>query len=452
MGCWRAIFAQEETMKSFLACLLALCALFTLIAGTSTAFAQANLAPPTIVRPMFNSPTPGFDSGWVGSMQVYIRKTANVSRFRLVLFREGAGIAYFSKIFRQSEGATEGTGPSATIRFVLPIPAAEQGFINRLVVKSCDNNDQCGNASNSERFLVLPTAPTIAGPPHPSTLPANRTVTFSWQSVKLTLQGSTPQLPDDYQLTILTAAPEDIGWTSFNPEAVTSPNQSIRLTTGSNCPFVPGQSSLLRRCHTVTLPPGPTAFIWTFAKCVTFPEKGRRCGLSSSFRTLNAPVPITFNTHLAATFRHPRCVNCHAVAADGFQNDTANPPANNPPGGLPSNHPAVNSGPGCANCHTNALLPTQGTVNPGWHAAPATLDFRNRNDLQLCLSAQFGAGGVGGLNAALEHLTQDKLILWAVGDGRRPQSSTPLQTAPPNNIATWQSMIQSWVAAGMPCN
>jgi len=435
-------------MKSCLAGLLALCALFTLIAGTSTAFAQANLAPPTIVRPMFNSTQPGFDSGWVGSMQVYIRKSVNVSRFRLVLFREGAGIAYFSKIFRQSEGATEGTGPSATIRFVLPIPAAEQGFISRLSVKSCDNNDQCGNASNSERFLVLPTAPTIAGPPHPSTLPVNRTVTFSWVAPTFAVPGAGPQLPNDYQLTILTAAPEDIGWTSFNPEAVAAPNQSIRLTTGANCPFVPGQSPL-RRCHTVTLPPGPTAFIWTLAKCATFPEKGRRCGLSSSFRTLNATTaaPVSFLANIAPTFRHARCVNCHAVAPDNFQNDTST--SSN--GGLPSNHPVVSAATICASCHTDTLLPNQGAVNPGWHAAPATSDFRNRTDLQLCLMAQFGGGNEPGLAAVLNHLTEDKLILWAVGDGRVPGGGTrPL--APPGNIDTWRAQVTAWVNAGLPCN
>jgi hypothetical protein len=79
------------------------------------------------------------------------------------------------------------------------------------------------------------------------------------------------------------------------------------------------------------------------------------------------------------------------------------------------------------------------------------MDFRNRNDQQLCLSAHFGVGGQGTTQAVLDHLTQDKLILWAIGDGRVPGGGTrPL--APPGNIASWQATVQAWVNAGMPCS
>jgi hypothetical protein len=47
-------------------------------------------------------------------------------------------------------------------------------------------------------------------------------------------------------------------------------------------------------------------------------------------------------------------------------------------------------------------------------------------------------------------MTQDKLILWAVGDGRVPNGQIRA-AAPPGNIATWQSTVQAWVNAGMPC-
>ncbi len=461
-------------MKSFMTVVTVTGALTALIAGTSTAFAQANLSPPTIVRPVWNSTQTGFDSGWVGPMQVIIRKSPNapnVSRFRLVLFRDGAGTAYMSRVFRQSEGVTEGTGPSATIRFVVQIPSSEHGFINRLSMKSCDDNDQCGNASSSEFFLVLPPAPTVSGPSNPSTVPANRSVTFSWQHANvITFPGGASSPPADYQLTFLTAAPEDIGWTSFRPEAVTHPNTSIRLFSGSNCPFTPGQNVLFLRCHTVTLPPGPTAFIWTIASCVTFnvrpstappqePLKGRRCGASSQFRTLTAPTPfaVSFSANLAPAFRHARCANCHAVKADNYQNDAAS----NPPGGLPSNHPRPDGNPNltwsvarensgqCAACHGNSLLPAEGTINPGWHTPANTRDFRNRTNDQLCQMARNPA--VPDNTPPLQHLTEDKLILWAVGDGRVPDGTRRF-TAPPNSIPTWRSIVQAWVNAGMPCN
>jgi hypothetical protein len=393
-------------------------------------------------------------------MQIYIRKAVNaqnVSRFRVTIFREGAGIAYLSKIFRQSEGVTEGTGTSATIRFVLQIPAAEEGFISRLTVKSCDNNDQCGNASSNERFLVLPTAPTLYGPAHPSTVLANRVVTFSWQhnAVNFQLGGGQASIPADYQLTILTQAPEDTGYPWVSPDALTYPNMSVRLFSGSTCPIVPGQSNLFSRCHTLTLPTTPSSFTWTVSKCATFPEKGRRCG-PSSFRTLNAPQPfvVSFNTHLAPTFRDARCVNCHAVRADGYQFDGAA----NPPGGLPANHPTPspndptwsdareNSGQ-CANCHTADLLPTQGNIDPGWHTTLASKDLRNKTNTQLCDMAK-DPGSLAG--TVLNHLTEDKLILWAVGKGTLP--GVQRVTARPNSIQTWRSIVQAWVNAGMPCN
>ena len=155
-------------------------------------------------------------------------------------------------------------------------------------------------------------------------------------------------------------------------------------------------------------------------------------------RSLNLPPPITFAANLAATFRHARCVNCHAVAATNFARGT---------GGLPSNHTAVTAATDCAlSCHTTALLPAQGSVNPGWHAAPSTMDFRNKTDPDLCNMAK-NAGSVAG--TVLNHLTQDKLVLWAVGDGRVPGKT--LTTAPPNSISAWQERIQKWVDFGMPC-
>jgi len=430
-------------MRSFSAPLSLYFILLTILTGSSTTMAQGTLSTPEIVRPKWTSAQIGFDSGWVGNFQVTIRKTGTATRFKLCLWPDPPQVAYACRTFNQSEGVMQG---SDIIRFVVQIPAAQQGRINELSVSACNNSDQCGSGAR-ERFLVLPTAPTLFGPPHPSPIPANRSVRFSWQHLTINIPGAASSFPGDYQLTILTASPEDIGWTTFNPEAVSSPNVSSRLNTGSTCPFTPGQSNLNSKCHTLTLPAGPTSFIWTIANCATFPEKGRRCG-PSSFRSLttSAPATVTFSASLAPTFRHARCVNCHAVVPDSFQNDSAN----NPPGGLPSNHPGVNANTNCSTCHTNNLLPAQGTVNPGWHG-PAGMDFRNRNDQQLCLSAHFGVGGQGTTQAVLDHLTQDKLILWAIGDGRVPGGGTrPL--APPGNIASWQATVQAWVNAGMPCS
>jgi hypothetical protein len=171
-------------------------------------------------------------------------------------------------------------------------------------------------------------------------------------------------------------------------------------------------------------------------------------GSTKHIRSLNLPPPppppptASFVTDLAPTFKHARCINCHAVAATNFARGTGT--------GLPANHSVVSAATNCtqSSCHTSTLLPTQGTINPGWKSAPADMDFRNKTDADLCAMAK-NPGTVAG--SVLNHLSQDKLVLWAVGDGRVPGGTT-LATAPPNSISTWQTRVQNWVNAGMPCS
>lgn len=449
------LIPQEEMMRPLMVRMFASCASVFLFSGAPIAFAQANLAPPIIVRPVWSA-TPQFHSAWVGGSQVIIRKAPNISKYQLILFHEGAATAYSTRIFSQAEGATEGTGANTTIRFTVQIPSSEQGSVNRLVVKSCNNNNQCGNATSTERFIVLPSAPTLYEPGTPHTVPANRVVTFSWQHSTVNLQLGQTSFPSDYQLTILTKAPEDIGYPWTNLDTLAFPNVSARLGTGSNCPVVPGQSNLNRRCHTLTLAPGVVNYVWTIANCATFPEKGRRCG-PSSFRSMTAPQPfaVSFSANLAPTLRHARCVNCHAVRTDSYQNDAAN----NPAGGLPASHPFPpppatvwtsdldNSG-ACMNCHTNSLLPTEGNINPGWHTPASARDFRNKTNDELCQLARAFATPA---TSAREHLSEDKLILWAVGDGGVPDG-TKRPTASPHSIQGWRLIVFMWDQAGRQCN
>jgi len=160
------------------------------------------------------------------------------------------------------------------------------------------------------------------------------------------------------------------------------------------------------------------------------------------FRDRFEGQPVSFSTLLAPTFRHPRCTTCHAVAATDFQrvNDT-------PPGVLPAAHPVVSAATDCTGCHSNAILPTEGTIDPGWQSAPIAFDFRDRTDAELCAMASQPVSG----HPPLEHMSEDKLVLWAVGDGRLPFGGT-LPTAPPNDIQAWRTRVQQWVSAGLPCD
>jgi hypothetical protein len=163
--------------------------------------------------------------------------------------------------------------------------------------------------------------------------------------------------------------------------------------------------------------------------------------LDALFRDRFEGLPVTFGNTLAETFRHPRCTTCHAVAATDFRrvNDS-------PPGVLPAAHPVVNAGTDCTICHTSSLLPVEGTIAPGWQSAPIAFDFRDKTDAELCALASQPVSG----HPPLEHMSEDKLVLWAVGDGRVPGDTYP--TAPPNDIAQWRALVQQWVAAGLPCD
>ena len=166
------------------------------------------------------------------------------------------------------------------------------------------------------------------------------------------------------------------------------------------------------------------------------------CGMavnSQQVRQLNLPRRVTFAT-LSPTFQHARCRNCHATAATNFT-------AGSVPG-LPAGHQSVSATTNCQTCHTDALLPATGTINPHWHAAPVAMDFRNRTDQQICEDIKTRLPGT----QLASHLKEDKLVLWAVGDGRRPSNSTPLALAPPGSISAWRTLVDTWVNAGMACN
>jgi len=423
-------------------------------------FAQNSLPPPEIVHPVYNSTRPGIDSAWSNNLRLRLTKVSNVQRYRIIL-SDRTRVDYFDQVMNVSQGMpippetpSNPPGPPIpeSVLFNIPVPASQQGQVNFVRVRSVANDNSVSQGSREQRFIVLPTAPAISGPSHPSTLPADRTVTFSWMPSNLKAPGLGSTFSNDFQLTILTGAPEEVGWNPFNPAGVAPPNLSISPSTGSNCPFVPGESTM-RRCHTLTLPAGPTAFIWTMARCATFttdpshPQeqgKGRRCGSGSPFRTLNAAggVPGTFAS-LADTFRNPRCVNCHALVPSGFNFASFGVSHNVAVNAQTNNNPT-----NCIGCHSRPVLNTQvGPTHTRWHG-PSEMDFRGLANPQLCQRAR----GSGNGQAVLQHLLEDELILWAVSDGILPAGARGGGAAPPGSIAAWRSLVQAWVNAGMPCS
>lgn len=291
---------------------------------------------------------------------------------------------------------------------------------------------KCRQANSQSVATGTDETPEAGAPATNQVISNTRTVTFTWQANQAANAG--------YQL-VMWRTGQQSGYSVYNPTAaLATPHQSIQIPAGTTS-------------YTYNLPPGLTAVQWGVYACANFPNKGRRCSLGTQPRGFT--VPAFFGFAMAPTFRHERCANCHAVVPDNFVKDTATDTDN----GLPSNHTTVNASTNCATCHTNNLLPTAGTINPGWHA-PSGMDFRNKNIQELCSMAKRGAGGATSANAVRDHLTQDKLILWVVGDGRVPQNRPTLQTAPPETtphntnqeIQAWQQLVNRWVDYGMPCN
>lgn len=286
-------------------------------------------------------------------------------------------------------------------------------------VEACSSTNTCRLASGF-RYAFVPLLNANQSSPAANASVPNRRPSFSWQQragaqrYKVVLQ---PNSNSPVSQQVMITSFQGVTGTSFTP------SQDLPASLG-NSP------------------------VWFVRACKDFPG-----GLTdvcsgpftaSDYRVVNlgssAGPAVTFTPHIAPTFKHPRCTTCHAVAATGFRrvNDRN-------PGVLPAAHPVVNAQTNCVSCHTNALLPSQGSINPGFQSAPANMDFRNKSDQVLCNMAKQHVSG----HSPLQHMTQDKLILWAVGDGRVPGKTLP--TAPPNNIASWQSLITQWVDAGMPC-
>jgi hypothetical protein len=259
--------------------------------------------------------------------------------------------------------------------------------------------------------IVLLPAATLS-PNASSIIPPNRTVTFQWTNHQLANEG--PQL-----IILPQGIPTNLSsiFTMNNPTAANLPGRSLSLA--------PGATS-----HQMTLPAdlGP-AIKWTVANCRNFPNKGRRCSqIVTSWKSMR--IPNFFSTAIVPTMLHPRCVNCHLAPPSGF-----------PPGHRPASAD-------CGGCH-DSTKPAEGNINLAWHAPDSDMNFVKRPSetvaqhiQRLCSMAKLNGGG-------FQHLTQDKLILWAVksvnsGNVAVPPNGAALQAAPPGNVQVWQNAVYTW--------
>jgi hypothetical protein len=140
---------------------------------------------------------------------------------------------------------------------------------------------------------------------------------------------------------------------------------------------------------------------------------------------------------------HPRCMNCHPSGDSPLQGDDSHVHMQNVRRGEDGKGKYALK---CANCHQDANLPGANMPpgNPTWHLPtkkmPLVFQGKSPRELADQLKDPRQNGGKT-LEQLVEHVTHDKLVLWAwqPGDGR---------TKPPLAHEQFVMKFRDWVEKG----
>jgi len=150
---------------------------------------------------------------------------------------------------------------------------------------------------------------------------------------------------------------------------------------------------------------------------------------------------------------HPRCINCHTATNYPQQGDDRHPHLFNIVRGQQGHGvPALT----CAACHQRANADSAGVPSaPGWHLAPLSMRWQDRDDRILPSSAVCRAVTDRSKNhnmdgaGLLKHHEEEPLVLWAFQPGRRADASE--RSTPPLTHDEFVTATRVWVGAGTPC-
>ena len=183
------------------------------------------------------------------------------------------------------------------------------------------------------------------------------------------------------------------------------------------------------------------AFLALFVGCIL---------LSDDFpaaRADEAAGLAAFET-VRAVLQHPRCVNCHIPGDAPLQFDDSRVHAQNVKRG-PNGKGAL--GLSCSTCHADKNPPASYGPHmppgaPNWHLPPPDkrMVFLGRSSAEIAqVLKDPAANGGKDLQALVDHVDHDKLVLWGwdPGVGRAPV---------PVPHADFVAAFKAWVAAGAP--
>jgi hypothetical protein len=150
-----------------------------------------------------------------------------------------------------------------------------------------------------------------------------------------------------------------------------------------------------------------------------------------------------------AVLQHPRCQNCHIPGDAPLQFDQGRPHGQNVLRGATGTGAL---GLGCGTCHFDANPPASYGAHmppgaPKWHLPPpeTKMVFIGLSSSELCRTVKNPkTNGGKDLQALLEHVSADMLVLWGwnPGVGRAPVSVPH---------AEFVAKFKQWVDAGAPC-
>jgi len=151
-------------------------------------------------------------------------------------------------------------------------------------------------------------------------------------------------------------------------------------------------------------------------------------------------------TAFVSVLRHPRCMNCHSTGDFPRQGDDGHPHAMDVRRGAEGHGVTAEK---CSTCHQDhnldgAHLPP-GAANWGLPPASVPMIWQGLTDGQICQSIKDPKRNKNrNLDQLVEHLTEDKLVMWAwnPGEGRTPV---------PMSHDEFAAKVKQWRAAGAPC-
>ena len=188
--------------------------------------------------------------------------------------------------------------------------------------------------------------------------------------------------------------------------------------------------------------------VWGFAGALWFAQSVAAAERPATPK-IAAPVASDDGALFAAlvpVLRHPRCMNCHSQGDYPRQGDDGHPHTMNvrrgPVGfGVTSEK--------CNTCHQDHNLAGSHLPPgaPGWRLPPPSMPmiWQGLTDAQLCESIKDPKQNRNrNLDQLVEHLTEDKLVMWGwnPGEGRTPV---------PILHDEFTAKVKQWQAAGAPC-